>query len=383
MDEVAGPWAASDAGVNPPEDGAGGSGVFACGPGAGDCCSVNGSAGCDDIACCEAVCAFKENPWCCENDWDSACSNVAETVCPTVCSANPDCPSEGDCCVNHGGTGCNNAFCCDLVCTQDESCCTAVWGNACADLAVILCPEIWQGGPSCPGAGDCCGANGTAGCDNGCCCEVVCADNAVCCDTEWSEACATAAADLCPGLCAAPLAECPGDGGDCLIRHSEGQAGCDDEFCCSLVCTVDPKCCFGTWDTICVGLAADLCDCPAPVCPGEGGACCQANGTTGCDDPTCCGLVCDEDPQCCGDVGWDEACVGIAEDLCGDLCVCASFGDFDNSGAVNLADFARFQSCFTGEGGTIGDGCACADNDGDGAASLSDYAAFRTLLDPP
>jgi hypothetical protein len=62
-----------------------------------DCCSANGSAGCDDATCEAAVCA--EDPFCCNTDWDGVCANAAIALCPLQC--NPVC---GD--FNQGGITC-------------------------------------------------------------------------------------------------------------------------------------------------------------------------------------------------------------------------------------------------------------------------------------
>ena len=55
-------------------------------------------------------------------------------------------------------------------------------------------------------------------------------------------------------------------------------------------------------------------------CPAGGGGsdCCFANGTPGCDDPTCEAIVCAVDPFCC-DVAWDSICAGEAATMC-DIC---------------------------------------------------------------
>ncbi|MCA9285972.1 MAG: hypothetical protein KDA22_12185, partial [Phycisphaerales bacterium] len=47
----------------------------------------------------------------------------------------------------------------------------------------------------------------------------------------------------------------------------------------------------------------------------DAGSCLEANGTPGCDDATCCQAVCDIVPICC-EVGWDAACAAEAESLC-------------------------------------------------------------------
>lgn len=288
------------------------------------------------------------------------------------------CPSVGNCCENHGGTGCDDALCCDLVCSADASCCSAIWDSGCVDLAQILCDGVCPS-PDCPGAGDCCTANGDGGCEDGCCCQAVCDSNPECCATEWTVSCADTAADLCPGLCSPSLPQCPGTG-DCFASNST--PGCDDETCCNLVCAQDSICCNQRWDSICAADAQDICNCPVSLCPGEGGLCCQSNGTSGCDDPECCATVCAADPACCAtNNGWDAICMNLAQSLCKNLCGCNSFGDFDDNGFVNLADSAGFLNCFTGAlVEPMADGCACADSNDDGAVDLTDFGVFFGLF---
>lgn len=54
----------------------------ACGPGAGDCFAEHGTPGCDDEACCAAVC--ENDPVCCDPDWfwDQDCVEDANEFCP-------------------------------------------------------------------------------------------------------------------------------------------------------------------------------------------------------------------------------------------------------------------------------------------------------------
>jgi hypothetical protein len=52
-------------------------------------------------------------------------------------------------------------------------------------------------------------------------------------------------------------------------------------------------------------------------------------------------------------------------------------GDLDGDGDVDLADFGAFQICFTGVGGTFGDGCGPADFDEDFDIDLSDFGGFQ------
>lgn len=171
---------------------------------------------------------------------------------------------------------------------------------------------------------------------------------------------------------------CPAEG-DCC--EANGSAGCDDFSCCDLVCSQDLSCCEAIWDAGCVKLAGILCDqCePQPSdCPGEGGACCSTsgNGTPGCERTGCCETVCDLDGFCCR-VEWDNVCSRMARENCDNVCDCVRFGDFDDDGAIDLRDFASLQNCFTGEGGqTSSTDCACGDFEGDGDIDALDVRVF-------
>lgn len=98
----------------------------AVGCGLGKSCYVpGGNPGCENVACCGAVC--DSDPTCCDIAWDDACVDLAFTVCG-------DCgePKAGDCCVEDGTPGCNDAACCEAVCTADQFCCNFGWDELCA-----------------------------------------------------------------------------------------------------------------------------------------------------------------------------------------------------------------------------------------------------------
>lgn len=115
---------------------------------------------------------------------------------------NTGCPGEGLCCEANASSGCENASCCELVCTSNPLCCDGAWIQMCADLAQELCTELCSGNEACPGQGNCCSPNGTVGCEDPTCCNIVCGNDPFCCDTEWDATCAIIAEDLCAG--------CPG-----------------------------------------------------------------------------------------------------------------------------------------------------------------------------
>jgi hypothetical protein len=449
-----------------------------CGPGAGDCFAPNGTPGCDNVACCEAICAA--DAFCCDTEWDQlcvdaallspdcggssgaccgpggACATTADqagcdaiggvfqgdgTACATTVCPNDACgPGAGDCFSPNGTVGCDDVACCELICAADPFCCQTEWDQLCADAAAVSCSVaglgacclpnglcvatvgsdgcdaqggVFQGdGSTCagvvcpqpdvcgPGAGDCFSANGTVGCENVACCESVCAADPFCCDTEWDQLCADAAL-LNPdcggssGACCGPggaciatadqaacdaaggvfqgdgtacaTANCPNDAcgpgaGDCFSPN--GTVGCDDVACCELICAADPFCCQTEWDQLCADAAVANCgftggacclpngacsnaadsaacdalggtyqgdgsnclgvSCPQPAVCGPGaGDCFSPNGTVGCDDVACCEAICAADPFCC-ETEWDQLCADAAAVSCsvvvGDAC---------------------------------------------------------------
>ena len=114
-------------------------------------------------------------------------------------------------------------------------------------------------------------------------------------------------------VCGSSLhAQCNPDAeGSCLEPH-EG-AGCLTTECCDVVCEVDGFCCSNSWDEQCVETATDLCD--GLACPGFQ-PCGELYPEPGCDDQTCCRLVCDHDWFCCY-IEWDQQCVAIQDAICG------------------------------------------------------------------
>lgn len=228
----------------------------------------------------------------------------------------------------------------------------------------------------CPGSGSCCGATGLPGCNNNACCSLVCNLDSNCCDIGWDAECAGFARAFCGDLCDV----CPTTG-DCCASHANG--GCDDATCCDLVCTQNASCCEAVWSQTCVVLAGQLCNqCkPASECPRSGG-CCVGPHTPGCEREGCCEIVCALDSFCCRGE-WDSVCARKARDNCPNVCECESFGEFDDAPPVDLRDVAGYFNCFTGSSGTTsGDACACSDYDGDGDSDLFDYAVFAPLLMP-
>ena len=55
-----------------------------------------------------------------------------------------------------------------------------------------------------------------------------------------------------------------GDPASGACDDPNGIPGCDDAVCCAIVCGIDPFCCDGTWDEVCVGYADQNCDDGSP-----------------------------------------------------------------------------------------------------------------------
>jgi len=205
------------------------------GEGAGSC-FVTGSPACNDESCCDAVCSA--DPFCCDTAWDSLCVGAAKDLC--TCGGS----DTGSCFTSHGNPWCNDADCCNAVCSADPFCCSASWDGLCVDGAEELCQAC--GGD---GAGSCF-TSGSAACNDAECCDAVCAADPFCCSVAWDGICVGGAEDIC--------ATCGGAGaGSCF---SSGGAFCNDAACCNAVCAADPFCCSVAWDGLCVAGANDLCN---------------------------------------------------------------------------------------------------------------------------
>ncbi len=163
-------------------------------------------------------------------------------------------------------------------------------------------------------AGDCfaTGGNGSPGCDDANCCETTCAADPFCCDVTWDSTCAAEA----QGLCTGSFAACSTSTGACDAGNGGG--GCEDESCCNLVCAVDPFCCVDTWDGFCATEAASICglNCGTTGAPRNNACDIVADPrvnipVAGCSDETTCKNVCTIAPECCLEA-WGQKCVCLA-----------------------------------------------------------------------
>jgi hypothetical protein len=237
-----------------------GAGGRACGdPESGDCCEPNGTPYCDDATCCESVCSY--DAWCCGDeggDWDDICAEEAWADPNCGCEACGD-PESGDCCEPNGTPYCDDAACCESVCSYDAWCCGdegGEWDDICAAEASEdpNCNCGGGGGCGAPGTGDCCVANWTPYCEDAECCELICYEFGMfwCCDEEeggWDEECVQMAQDVCD--CPPPTAAC------CLGEE------------CITYTREECEALNGEWyrDHQCLDAGGDL-ECPG--CPAEG-----------------------------------------------------------------------------------------------------------------
>ncbi|MCH7527300.1 MAG: thrombospondin type 3 repeat-containing protein, partial [Planctomycetes bacterium] len=97
-------------------------------PAAGDCSTGHDTPGCDDEDCCETVCAV--DPICCdaaEGAWDDICADEAVGFCTgsfAACAADAGSCTDPD---GNGTPGCQDVECCNAVCLDDPFCCVDVW----------------------------------------------------------------------------------------------------------------------------------------------------------------------------------------------------------------------------------------------------------------
>lgn len=216
---------------------------------AGDCCSNNGSPGCDDPQCTTDVCAT--DSFCCDNVWDDSCANEAFILCPAVCDNCGDgvinSPVEqcdgvdlgAEDCVSQGGFG--GALGCAADCTFDTTSCTS--------------------------AQDCCGPSGgnSPGCSDFTCQASICAIDSFCCETDWDGTCADRAngsdgngdqCGVCGFGCIHSLCETGAELSGCVMTNT----------CVAAVCVADDFCCTDGWDAVCTMLVDTVCGltCPPP-----------------------------------------------------------------------------------------------------------------------
>jgi hypothetical protein len=90
--------------------------------------------------------------------------------------------------------------------------------------------------------------------------------------------------------------------------------------CVKKVCDVDPFCCLGGWDSLCVAHTRDPNICPTGILPGffscvKSHSYCAVGAPLAKGSDPCVKKVCDVDPSCCLGA-WDALCVSEVHGLC-------------------------------------------------------------------
>ena len=320
--------------------------TFSCGMGGnpvcdnavGDCCADNMTPGCDELTCCNAVCAC--DPFCCGDaggDWDEFCAGAgfmgsgcgAQILCPACAPTAPpndDCANAADILCNSSATVDNTGATSEAT-DPDFSCIFmgpgpgtgSVWYKFVATDTNALIDTA-----------DSTGAADTV-------LAVYSADPADPCNT-LVEICCNDDIDITSNLLSRICCTGLTIGNTYYIQIASFDAGglgsitltvtCPCPVGCDLPCPpgaiTEPEMCGEDTNGGCNGDPIAASDCCIPHDP-----------IPGCDDMACQDLVCALDPFCCDGVagGWDVNCVGpnafvpgaSALDLCGDLCTDLAF----------------------------------------------------------
>ena len=234
-----------------------------CNGGAGNCFTAHPGLGCNDIACCSAVC--QADPFCCSVEWDGICADETATNCATVfLTEHVPSPVNGHWyrlaspansavttpfLIGNGyypasiTSGKENAWVTGNVASNvpgfppivariglgdDAVEGLFVWATGEATNYVNWAP----GEPNNVGNEDSVELGGYSG--------------------LWNDV-SVEAARMSIGEAFFPAC---GTGGSCFAVHGPG---CDNDTCCNETCFSDPYCCTTYWDGICVGEAQQWC----------------------------------------------------------------------------------------------------------------------------
>jgi hypothetical protein len=370
------------------------------------CCLAQGEPGCNDPVVEACVCEISS--FCCEFFWDESCVALGRDFCESDCFV-PACDIEDEISCGEsivgttvGGSTTYNGYSCV---GWNEAGPERVFGflpkgDFPAKVSITAQPgvdlDVFALGSDC-GVGNCLSygsteaifdtkkdsavylvVDGIAGAQGTFTITLNCADD---CDTAalcGANVCGTAKCngiDISCGTCPAGEAcdggqcveitfpGCPGPG-DCFTPS--GTTGCNDVSCCALVCQNDPFCCNTSWDSACASGAVTLCtDCGDGTCSAADGedcsscaADCACAAGSGCSKGSC--LACTEE-------NW---CTGVAECgsvSCGKQTVqCAACPNGETCSSLNLCYACGDGVCENGAGESCANcelDCACAGAD--------------------
>jgi hypothetical protein len=158
------------------------------------CCDDTWDSICADAAVemCADLCPAEPEPFC----GDGECTDDEDCdSCAVDCGL---CPSDSDCCTNNGTPGCDAQECQVLVCAEDPFCCNSFWDGICADWADDLCfPLCADEYPQ----GDCCEVSQYPGCIDPLVQACVCSADPYCCNDDWDVLCVDGVEDSGCGVC--------------------------------------------------------------------------------------------------------------------------------------------------------------------------------------
>ncbi|NUN15591.1 MAG: hypothetical protein HUU55_18360 [Myxococcales bacterium] len=209
-----------------------------CGCWEGSCCGSHDTAGCENTACADCVCA--ENPWCCLNlGWGPSCHELALGTCSADCGCTMGTESG---CVVHTSPSADSAACTACVCEDHPECCTESWGETCVNAAMLNCTDSC----GCVDDTNCCLPHSESGCGEPACQSCVCALDSFCCNFAWDSICVHQAVADCYPECSCGVAAT-----ECFEPLVLPQCGtpttCDQ--CGETGGETDPACCLNVYQT--------------------------------------------------------------------------------------------------------------------------------------
>jgi len=325
---------------------------------------------CGTHACCYPS-PINPNSIQCQNLTPANCtSNLGSSAPGLFCVDVPLCPGPacinkpGDCFLYHATGGCDNAFCCDKVCTSDPFCCSTDWDSTCVTKARTMCSSD-QCDDALPitGTGTFQFDNTTATTDGPV--HTACADvigdeeqiqkdvwycwTASCTDTVFVRTCGKTTVDTKLGVyegCTCPPADAA------LLDCSDDRCGLQSTAVFHAVAGRSYLIRLGNYPGRSPGTGSLTISCGPPnlaACTSAAGDCCAEHVNGACNNEPCCERVCGCDSYCC-ETEWDADCAATgdggsgcgADVLCPVLCGNCSAGAVTfNSPPPGILDAAR------------------------------------------
>lgn len=156
-----------------------------------DCCTTSNLPGCTEPEVDQCVCDI--DPYCCEVEFDSICSQISLNECGGSCAL-----GEGSCCETSDEPGCEDQEVMDCICAIDSQCCTDSYDEWCVQEAAAEC------GLSCDTPdpdSDCCSPGDNPSCTDANVAECTCEIDPICCAAPFDENCVDIATAFCGAAC--------------------------------------------------------------------------------------------------------------------------------------------------------------------------------------